>query len=94
MLKGLEQQGQQQQKERKKIKTIRINKSSQEVIINLIKDCRNEQNEDKRDKMLHSINSMLLKSDQLSIPSHFTAEYVNTALHKIEGTLLLLGGRE
>ena len=92
MSKGLEQQGQQQQKERKNIKTIRINKSSQEVIINLIKDCRNEQNEDKRDKMLHSINSMLLKSDQLTMPSHFTIEYINVALHKIEGTLLLLKG--
>ena len=94
MLKGLGHRRQQQQKEKKKIRTRKTNISSQEVIINLIKDCRNELNEDKRNNMLQSINSMLLKSDQLSIPPQFTSGYVNTALHKIEGTLFLLGGSE
>jgi hypothetical protein len=42
--------------------------------------------------MLNQINSMLLKSDQLIIPSQFTGEYINLILHKVEGKLLLLAG--
>lgn len=61
-------------------------------ILKLIEDCRKEPDKDKRDEMLNQINSMLLRSDQLSIPSKFTSEYVNVALHKIEGSLLLLNG--
>ena len=40
--------------------------------------------------MLNQINSMLLKSDQLIIPSQITNEYFNQVLHKLEGKLLLL----
>ena len=42
---------------------------------------------------MNQINSILLKSDQLTMPSYFTIEYINIALHKIEGSLLLLKGR-
>jgi hypothetical protein len=62
------------------------------IILKLVEDCRNEPHRDKRVKMLNQINSMLLKSDQLCIPSQFTSEYLNVALHKVEGSLLLLKG--
>jgi hypothetical protein len=62
------------------------------IILRLIEACRKEPYKDKRAEMLNQINSMLLRSDQLSIPSKFTSEYVNVALHKIEGSLLLLNG--
>jgi hypothetical protein len=60
--------------------------------LKLIEACRNEPHKDKRIEILNQINSMLLKSDQLSIPSEFTSKYLNVALHKIEGSLLLLKG--
>jgi hypothetical protein len=60
------------------------------IILKLIESCREEPHEDKKVEMLNQINSMLLKSDQLSIPSQFKSEYLNVALHKIEGSLLLL----
>jgi hypothetical protein len=44
--------------------------------------------------MLNQINLMLLKSDQLSISSQFTSEYVNLVLHKVQGKLLLLAKRK
>ncbi|MBV9177100.1 MAG: hypothetical protein JO297_08680 [Nitrososphaeraceae archaeon] len=62
------------------------------TILKFIEDCRKEPDKDKRNEMLIQINSMLLRSDQLSIPSQFTSEYVNVALNKIEGSLLLLNG--
>ena len=62
------------------------------IISKLIEDCRKESNEDKRIDMLNQINSMLLKSDQLIIPSQFTGDYINLILHKVEGKLLLLAG--
>lgn len=64
------------------------------TILKLIEGCRKEPDKGKRDEMLNQINSMLLRSDQLSIPSQFTSEYVNVALHKIEGSLLLLNGSQ
>jgi len=60
------------------------------IILKLIEACREDPDKDKRIEMLNQINSMLLKSDQLSIPSQFTSKYLNVALHKIEGSLLLL----
>ena len=62
------------------------------TISKLIEDCRKESNKNKRIDILNQINSMLLKSDQLIIPSQFTNEYFNLVLHKIEGKLLLLAG--
>jgi hypothetical protein len=66
--------------------------SYHDIISKLIEDCRNEPNKDKRIEILNQINSMLLKSDQVDIPYKFTNEYVNLALHKVEGALLLLAG--
>jgi hypothetical protein len=66
--------------------------SSYNIILKLIETCRKEPNKNKRIELLNQINSMLLKSDQLTMPSHFTIEYINVALHEIEGSLLLLKG--
>jgi hypothetical protein len=68
--------------------------SYHDIISKLIEDCRTERNKDKRVKILNKINSMLLKSDRLSIPSQFTNEYLILALHKIEGKLLLVAGNK
>jgi hypothetical protein len=76
----------------KKITHVARSSSYRDVISKLIEDCRNESNKDKRIEMLNQINSMLLKSDQLIIPSQFTSEYFNLVLHKVEGKLLLLAG--
>ena len=76
----------------KKITHVARSSSYRDVISKLIEDCRKESNKDKRIDMLNQINSMLLKSDQLIIPSQFTGEYINLILHKVEGKLLLLAG--
>ena len=60
------------------------------IILKLIEACTKDPDKDKRVELLNQINSMLLKSDQLNMPSQFTCEYLNVALHKIEGSLLLL----
>ena len=70
--------------------TARSSSSYHNIISKLLEDCRKESNKDKRIDMLNQINSMLLKSDQLSIPSQIASKHVNLLLHKIEGTLLLL----
>jgi hypothetical protein len=62
------------------------------IILKLIEACRREPDKDKRIEMLNQINSMLLKSDQLSMPSQVTSEYLIVALRKIEASLLLLNG--
>jgi hypothetical protein len=61
----------------KKITHLARSSSYRDVISKLIEDCRNESNKDKRIEMLNQINSMLLKSDQLIIPSQITSEYFN-----------------
>ena len=76
----------------KKITHVARSSSYRDVISKLIEDCRNESNKDKRIEMLNQINSMLLKSDQLIIPSQITSEYFNDVLHKVGGKLLLLFG--
>jgi hypothetical protein len=68
--------------------------SYRDIIWKLIEDCRTEPNKDKRVKILNKINSTLLKSDQLTIPSQFTNEYLILALHKIEEKLLLVAGNK
>jgi hypothetical protein len=64
--------------------------SYHDIILELVEICKSEPNEDKRIEMLDQINSMLLKSDHLSMPSRLTIEFVNMALHRVEGKLLLL----
>jgi hypothetical protein len=56
------------------------------VLLQLIEDCNNEHNLDKRIEILYSINSILLKQHQLKIPSLITNAYINTALYRIEET--------
>ena len=63
----------------------------QQLIQQLIEDCNNEQNLDRRIEMLYHINSILAKQhQQLKIPSLITNAYINTALYRIEETFCLL----
>ena len=59
-------------------------------VLQLIEDCKNEPNMDKKIQMLYHINSILLKPDQIQIltkSSLLTYYYINTILHKIEAAM-------
>ena len=59
-------------------------------VLQLIEDCKNEPNMDKKIQMLYHINSILLKPDRLQIltkSSLLTNYYINTVLHKIEAAM-------
>jgi len=59
-------------------------------VLQLIEDCKNEPNMDKKIQLLYHINSILLKPDQLQIltkSSLLTNYYINTVLHKIEAAM-------
>ncbi len=59
-------------------------------VLQLIEDCKNEPNIDKKIQLLYHINSILLKPDQLQIltkSSLLTNYYINTVLHKIEAAM-------
>ena len=63
----------------------------QHIITQLIEDCNNEYNLDRRIEMLYHINSILAKQhQQIKIPSLITNAYINTALYRIEETFCLL----
>lgn len=60
------------------------------TVLQLIEDCKNEPNMDKKIHLLYHINSILLKPDQiqiLTISSLLTNYYINTVLHKIEASM-------
>jgi hypothetical protein len=60
------------------------------IVLQLIEDCKNEPNMDKKIHLLYHINSILLKPDQLqilTISSLLTNYYINTVLHKIEAAM-------
>lgn len=60
------------------------------IVMQLIEDCKNEPNMDKKIQLLYHINSILLKPDQLqilTISSLLTNYYINTVLHKIEAAM-------
>jgi hypothetical protein len=60
------------------------------TVLQLIEDCKNEPNMDKKIHLLYHINSILLKPDQiqiLTISSLLTNYYINTVLHKIEAAM-------
>jgi hypothetical protein len=60
------------------------------TVLQLIEDCKNEPNMNKKIQMLYHINSILLKPDQLqilTISSLLTNYYINTVLHKIEAAM-------
>ncbi len=62
----------------------------QHIIPQLIEECNDEHDLDRRIEMLYHINSMLAKQHQLKIPSLITNAYINTALYRIEETFCLL----
>ena len=60
------------------------------TVLQLIENCKNEPNMDKKIQLLYQINSILLKSDQLQIlpvASLLTNYYSKTILHKIEAAV-------
>ena len=58
-------------------------------ILELIEECRNEPDIDRRIEILFAINSMLPPSQQLKIPSLITNDYINVVLYRIQETLLV-----
>jgi predicted transcriptional regulator len=58
----------------------------QNIITQLIKNCNEEYNIDKRMEILYHINSILAKQHQLKIPSLVTNAYIDTALFRIGET--------
>ncbi|HEY7081551.1 MAG TPA: hypothetical protein VH500_17800 [Nitrososphaeraceae archaeon] len=58
----------------------------QNIITQLIENCSEEHNIDKRIEILYHINSILAKQHQLKIPSLVTNAYIDTALYRIEET--------
>ena len=58
-------------------------------ILELIEECRNEPDIDRRIEILFAINSMLPQSQQLKIPSLITNDYINVVLYRIQETLLV-----
>lgn len=59
----------------------------QNIITQLIENCNEEYNIDKRTEILYHINSILAKQHQLKIPSLITNAYIDIALYRIEETL-------
>jgi hypothetical protein len=61
----------------------------QDTILELIQNCLTERSLSKKREMLYHINSLLVRPDQLKIPStqshQLTTDYINMALHIIEG---------
>lgn len=58
----------------------------QNIITQLIENCNEEYNIDKRIEILYHINSILAKQHQLKISSLVTNAYIDTALYRIEET--------
>lgn len=56
----------------------------QNIITQLIENCNEEYNIDKRMEILYQINSILAKQHQLKIPALVTNAYIDTALYRIE----------
>ena len=50
----------------------------------LVEDCYNESDIDKKIQILYKINSLLPKSYCINIPSLITDDYIDTALYRIE----------
>jgi hypothetical protein len=80
-----------------RIKTENDNKNKETkyeaTVLKLIERCRSADNLDRKLEMLYSINLMLLKSDQLSMPSikksrQLTAGYIDDLLHILEGKMI------
>jgi DNA topoisomerase IB len=71
--------------------------TSRDIVLELIKKCKNESDMSKKIAILYEINSYLLKSEQLqislpirsSLQQLLTNDYVNTKLDRIEAQILL-----
>ena len=60
------------------------------MTLRLIEECKKDPSIDKKFEILHQINSMFLKSDQLLLPfssSLLLDYYINRVLDKMEGLL-------
>lgn len=58
-------------------------------VLQMIDECKDERDVDCRSEMLQRINSMLPEPLQIQIPSLITNDYINTALYRIEQSLLV-----
>jgi hypothetical protein len=71
------------------MKSPKITMTCQDTVLELIQNCLTERSLSKKREMLYHINSLLVRPDQLKIPStqshQLTADYINMALHIIEG---------
>jgi len=77
--------------EKTAMKSPKITMTCQDTILELIQNCLTERSLSRKREMLHHINSLLVRPDQLKIPStqshQLTTYYINMALHIIEGKL-------
>lgn len=63
--------------------------NSHDIIMKMISECKDERDVDCRAQILYQINSMLPKSHKIRVQSLITNDYINTALYKIEESLLV-----
>ena len=59
------------------------------ILLQLIEDCSNEPDIDKKIEILYHINSLLPKPYQLKVPSFLTDDYIDRALYKIEEKIMM-----
>jgi hypothetical protein len=58
-----------------------------DTITKLVEDCYAEENVDKKLRILNNINSIIPESCRINVPPLITNDFIDTALHKIEGVL-------
>lgn len=61
-----------------------------QLIRKMIAECKSKTDVDSRTEILRKINSLLPRSKQIRIPSLITNDYINTALYRIEESLLVM----
>jgi hypothetical protein len=54
------------------------------TVAELVEDCYEEQDTDKKIQILYKINSLLPESCRVNIPSLITNDYIDIALYRIE----------
>jgi hypothetical protein len=59
-----------------------------DTITKLVEDCYAEENVDKKLRILNNINSIIPESCRINVPPLITNDFIDTALHKIEGELV------
>jgi hypothetical protein len=58
-----------------------------DTITKLVEDCYAEENVDKKIRILNNINSIIPESCRINVPPLITNDFIDTAVHKIEGVL-------